>query len=151
MHPVGEHVAAVTRDALVGAVFVLPVDGDDRQVGAAVADAVLGGCRWRSAAGYRRQLVAAVHGLQRNVLELLLRWWCRLIHLVQLEKAKKVKKPLHVAKSSTYLLIQVLALIPSLLLLLLLRHVQHGVHHSRLKKIKIINKTPKSLLQLQLT
>lgn len=51
VHPVGEHVAAVTRDALVGAVFVLPVDGDDRQVGAAVTDAVLGGCRWRSAAG----------------------------------------------------------------------------------------------------
>lgn len=39
MNPAAEHITTVRNDTLIGAIFVLPVAGDNRRVGATAANA----------------------------------------------------------------------------------------------------------------
>lgn len=86
LHPVAKHIATVRDDAFVWAVLVLPIVRDDRCVGAAASDTVLGACvvgvnhdRWRW---------VVVDLLRWDVLLLLLKRRCSrlLVHLMQLKR-----------------------------------------------------------------
>lgn len=90
VHPIRKDISAVRCHTLVWAILVFPVNGDNRRICAAVSNAVLRSNWRRTTSTQRRHLIVTCQRMWWNILVLCLlllqlRWWSRLVHLMQLE------------------------------------------------------------------